>query len=87
MNTATIEYRPFTINVPKIDVKRFKTIAKAMDWLVTPVVEKSFLMDPETGEYFNEETVKAFEEAREDARQGRIYRANSAEEMFKQILG
>ena len=73
MNSANIEYRPFTINVPKIDVKRFKSIAKAMNWLVAPVSEKSFLLDLETGEYFNEETVSAFEEAHEDARQGRIY--------------
>lgn len=87
MNTTSIEYRPFTISVPKIDVKRFKAIAKAMDWLVAPREEKVFLMDPETGEYFNDETVRALEEAREDAREGRIYQANSAEEMFQQILG
>lgn len=77
MNTVDIEYRPFTINVPKIDVKRFKAIAKAMDWLIAPVSEKSFLLDPETGEYFNEETVRALEEAHEDARQGRIFRAST----------
>ncbi len=87
MNTAVVEYRPFTISVPKVDVKRFKAIAKAMDWLVSAKEEKSFLLDPETGEYFNEETVKALVEAREDARKGRVYHADSAEEMFKQILG
>ena len=64
MNTAGIEYRPFTINVPKMDVKRFKTIAKAMEWLVLPVKEQPWLMDPETGEYFNEETISAIEESR-----------------------
>ena len=87
MNTAVVEYRPFTISVPKVDVKRFKAIAKAMDWLVSAKEEKSFLLDPETGEDFNEETVKALAEAREDARKGRVYHADSAEEMFKQILG
>ncbi len=86
MNTAVVEYRPFTISVPKADVKRFKAIAKAMDWLVSSQEEKPFLMDPETGEYFNEETVNALVEAREDARNGRVYHADSAEEMFKQIL-
>ena len=64
MHSPTIEYRPFTINIPKMDVKRFKTIAKAMDWIVMPSAASPRLMDPETGEYFNDETVQAIEESR-----------------------
>ena len=33
MATATIQQTlPFTINIPKVDLKRFKGLAKAMGW-------------------------------------------------------
>ena len=68
MNTSNVQYRPFTINVPQMDVRRFKTIAKAMDWVVLPIPT-------------------AMAEALDDIRNGRVYHAESVEDMFNQILG
>ena len=76
MNTSAVEYSPFTINVPKMDVKRFKSIAKAMEWIVVPVAIKEKTKCP-----------SAMEEAMEDVRLGRVYHADSVDDMFNQILG
>ena len=41
MRTTTIEQqtRPFTINIPKVDLKRFKGLAKAMGWSYEECIE------------------------------------------------
>ena len=77
MDSTSVQYCPFTINIPIMDVKRFKTIAKAMDWRVAPVSERK----PRA------KRLTAMDEAVEDIRQGRVYHADSVEDMFKQILG
>lgn len=40
MNTTTNPSIPFTINIPKIDLKRFKGLAKAMGWDYQMCVEE-----------------------------------------------
>lgn len=53
-----------SLNIPKTDLTFFKTLAKKMGWVInkksTP--RKKRLYDPETGEYFNDETMKAIED-------------------------
>lgn len=40
MNTAVLTPSiPFTINIPKVDVKRFKGLAKAMGWEYEKCIE------------------------------------------------
>ena len=60
-----------------MDVKRFRSIARAMDWGVEP------LSQPKR----SKKHLSAMEEAMDDIRCGRIYHADSADDMFKQILG
>lgn len=52
------------VNIPVVEEKRFRGIAKAMGWNIQPARRKKRLYDPETGQYFNDETVKTVEEAR-----------------------
>lgn len=33
------QVKPFTINIPKVDIKRFKGLAKAMGWTFEEAVE------------------------------------------------
>ena len=53
-----------SLNIPKTDLSFFKTLAKKMGWVInkksTP--RKKRLYDPETGEYLNDETMKAIED-------------------------
>ena len=53
-----------SLNIPKTDLTFFKTLAKKMGWVInkksTP--RKKRLYDPETGEYLNDETMKAIED-------------------------
>ena len=46
---------------------------------------KHRLYDPETGEYLNDETMKAIEQAHDDMKHGRLKTYSSADEMFKDI--
>ena len=43
------------------------------------------LYDPETGEYLNDETMKAIEQAHDDMKHGRLKTYSSADEMFKDL--
>lgn len=53
-----------SLNIPKTDLTFFKTLAKKMGWVInkksTP--RKKRIYDPETGEYLNDETMKAIED-------------------------
>ena len=77
MNAPSVEYRPFTVNIPLAEVKRFKTIARVMEWGFEPIPQPK-----QTKKHLS-----AREEAMEDIRCGRVYHAESADDMFKQILG
>lgn len=46
---------------------------------------KTRLYDPETGEYLNDETMKAIEQAHDDMKHGRLKTYSSADEMFKDL--
>lgn len=46
---------------------------------------KPRLYDPETGEYLNDETMKAIEQAHDDMKHGRLKTYSSADEMFKDL--
>ena len=46
---------------------------------------KHRLYDPETGEYLNDETMKAIEQAHDDMKHGRLKTYSSADEMFKDL--
>lgn len=46
---------------------------------------KSRLYDPETGEYLNEKTMKAIEEAHDDMKQGRLKSYESVDAMFQDL--
>ena len=64
---AVVNQNSFVISVPKFDTKRLKGIVKAMGWTITPAakaVEKVRLYDPESGEYLNDETMRAIEDSR-----------------------
>lgn len=64
---TTLNQDTFTILVPKIDTKRFKGIVKAMGWTITSIsqsTEKTRLYDPESGDYLNDETMRAIEDSR-----------------------
>ena len=37
--TAQPQTTPFTINIPKVDLKRFKALAKAMGWTFEECIE------------------------------------------------
>ena len=50
-----------------------------------PTARKPRLYDPETGEYLNEETMKAIEQAHDDMKHGRLKTYSSADEMFKDL--
>ena len=64
---AVVNQNSFVISVPEFDTKRLKGIVKAMGWTITPTVkavEKVRLYDPESGEYLNDETMRAIENSR-----------------------
>jgi hypothetical protein len=46
---------------------------------------KHRLYDSETGEYLNDETMKAIEQAHDDVKHGRLKAYSSADEMFKDL--
>ena len=61
--TAT-QFDTFTLNIPKDEVSFFKKMAKKMGWSIEKKKkERPRLYDPETGEYLNDETMKAIEDA------------------------
>jgi hypothetical protein len=79
-----------TINIPNSDVSFFKKMMTKMGWTYTMAAEerqaaKPRLYDPETGEYLNDKTMKAIEDAREDIKHGRLKSFDSVEAMFKDM--
>jgi len=75
META-LRHDTFTVSVPRIDLRRFKGIAKAMGWDISPV--------PKSKEYDITKTA-GFREAMDDVKHGRVTEYASAEDMFKQL--
>ena len=81
MATSVIDQQtmPFTINIPKVDLKRFKGLAKAMGWTFEKV-ETSQL------DYENHPS-KELMQSLSDAHEGRVFHAESVEDLFRQCLG
>ena len=72
------------------DLSMLNDIKKAISMLkgVTTVKKQKTrprLYDPETGEYLNDETMKAIEQAHDDMKHGRLKTYSSADEMFKDL--
>jgi DNA-binding protein YbaB len=79
-----------TINIPNHEVSFFKKMIEKMGWTYTIAGEESMtknprLYDPETGEYLNDKTMKAIEEAHDDMKQGRLKSYDSVDEMFQDL--
>ena len=81
MRAATLNQNHFMVSVPKIDTKKFKSLIKLMGWTVAPAKSTARLYDPETGDYVNDETMQAIEDARSGQDQGTSY--SSFEEFEK----
>ena len=60
----TMAFDTISLNIPKTDLTFFKTLAKKMGWVINKksTQRKKRLYDPETGEYLNDETMKAIED-------------------------
>ena len=67
----------FTLSIPKADVNFFKTMAKKMGWTIKRNKTKEFDITKTAG----------YREAMDDKKHGRVYHAESLDDMFKQILG
>ena len=68
----------------------FKKMITKMRWTYTMVAEerqvaKLRLYNPETGEYLNDKTMKAIEDAHEDMKHGRLKAYDSVDAMFKDM--
>ena len=78
-----------TINIPNRKVGFFKKLIAEMGWTYEVCEEaqkkaKARLYDPETGEYLNDETMKAIEDVRSGKDKGTTY--ESFEEFKKAML-
>ena len=79
-----------TINIPNHEVSFFKKMITKMGWTYTVAGEentakKSRLYDPETGEYLNNKTMKAIEEAHDDMKQGKLKSYETVDAMFQDL--
>ena len=78
-----------TLNERSARGKALMEYLKALGVLMHKVSPKSAtkhrLYDPETGEYLNDETMKAIEQAHDDMKHGRLKTYSSADEMFKDL--
>lgn len=63
--TSQFPLDTFTLSVPKDDVAFFKALVKKMGWTVNrkKAAKKTALYDPETGDYLNDATMQAIEDA------------------------
>lgn len=80
MATMTISKQmpdTFILSIPKADVNFFKTMAKKMGWTIKRNKTKELDITK----------TAAFREAKDDVMQGRVYHADTVDDMFKQILG
>ena len=79
MNVAiptSAQFDTFTLSIPKDEVSFFKKMAKKMGWSIEKKKkERPRLYDPETGEYLNDETMKAIEDMLPKDRFLRIHRS------------
>ena len=75
META-LRHDTFTISVPRIDLRRFKGIAKAMGWDISPA--------PKSKEYDITKTA-GFREAMDDVKQGRVTEYASLKDFYKEM--
>ena len=66
----------FTISVPRIDLRRFKGIAKTMGWDITPA--------PKLEEYDITKTA-GFREAMDDVKNGRVTEYASLKDFYKEM--
>jgi hypothetical protein len=75
METAILQ-DTFYVSVPRVDIKRFKGIVKAMGWSFTP--------EPKTKEYDITKTA-GFKEAMDDVKNGRVTRYESLQDFYKEM--
>ena len=73
---ATLVHDTFTVSVPRVDLKRFKGIVKAMGWSFTP--------EPKAKEYDITKT-SGFKEAMDDVKHGRVTRYESLQDFYKEM--
>ena len=73
---AVLRQDTFSISVPRVDLKRFRGIVKAMGWSITPAPK---------AEEFDITQTEGFKEAMDDVKHGRVTKYASAEDMFKQL--
>ena len=73
---AALRQNTFTISVPRIDLRRFKGIAKAMGWDITPA--------PKLEEYDITKTA-GFREAMDDVKNGRVTEYASLKDFYKEM--
>ena len=73
---ATLRQDTFSISVPRIDLKRFKGIVKAMGWIITPAPKE---------DKFDITKTAGFREAMDDVKNGRVTQYASTDDMFKQL--
>ena len=66
----------FSISVPRVDLKRFKGIVKAMGWTITPA--------PKTKEPDITQTA-GFKEAMDDVKHGRVTHYASLQDFYKEM--
>ena len=73
---ATLQQNVYSITVPKIDLKRFRGIVKAMGWRVAPCqkVEEEDITQ-----------TSGYKEAMEDVRMGRVTEYASVDDMFEKL--
>ena len=79
-----------TINIPNHEVSFFKKMMTKLGWTYTVVGEENTakeprLYDPETGDYLNDKTMKAIEEAHDDMKQGRLKSYETVDAMFQDL--
>ena len=65
------------VSIPKEDMPFFRKLSKKMGWTYS---------DSETNKY-DATDCDAYREAMEDIAEGRVYHAESVDDMFAQILG
>ena len=78
-----------TLNERSARGKALMEYLKALGVLMHKVSPKSAtkhrLYDPETGEYLNDETMKAIEQAHDDVKHGRVTHYDSLKDFYKEM--
>ena len=77
MATAT----SINIQMPRGDMSFLRQLAKRMGWTVSMAIPTDSLYDPETGEYLNEETMKAIR----DVEAGHVKKCKNLDELLAEI--